>query len=172
MRPAGREEDTAIIRQTVDQPMDQQEMSEVIAGESLLVAFRAVLDRSESASPCVAQDRSRQARIAAFRIDAALEEDLSPIPVPLRIGVPKLGSPITTGGGVAFLRGTLDYYVRAYDVTTGEVILSDRLPAGGQATPKTYQGADGRQYVVVVAGGHGSGTKGGDSIIAYALPDN
>jgi quinoprotein glucose dehydrogenase len=46
-----------------------------------------------------------------------------------------------------------------------------RLPAGGQATPMTYQGADGRQYVVVVAGGHGTlGTTPGDDVIAYALP--
>jgi quinoprotein glucose dehydrogenase len=85
--------------------------------------------------------------------------------------VPNIGGPITTAGGVAFLSGTLDYYVRAYDVTTGRQLWRDRLPAGGQATPMSYQGADGRQYVVVVAGGHGStGTKAGDAIIAYALP--
>lgn len=42
--------------------------------------------------------------------------------------------------------------------------------ADGQATPATYLGADGRQYLVVVAGGHGStGTKAGDSVIAYAV---
>jgi quinoprotein glucose dehydrogenase len=55
---------------------------------------------------------------------------------------------------------------------TGAEIWHARLPAGGQATPSTYKGADGRQYLVVVAGGHGStGTKAGDSIIAYALPN-
>ena len=54
---------------------------------------------------------------------------------------------------------------------TGEEVWRERLPAGGQATPATYMGADGRQYLVVVAGGHGStGTKAGDSIIAAALP--
>jgi quinoprotein glucose dehydrogenase len=98
-------------------------------------------------------------------------EDLSPLPLPFKLGVPNIGGPITTAGGVAFLSGTLDYYVRAYDVTTGRQLWRDRLPAGGQATPMSYQGADGRQYVVVVAGGHGStGTKAGDAIIAYALP--
>lgn len=98
------------------------------------------------------------------------ERDTSPVPLPFRMGVPDLGGPIVTAGGVAFLSGTLDYYLRAYDVTTGAEIWSDRLPAGGQATPMTYEGADGRQYVVVVAGGHGSlGTKAGDSVIAYAL---
>jgi quinoprotein glucose dehydrogenase len=97
--------------------------------------------------------------------------DLSPIPLPFEMGVPGIGGPIITKGGVAFLSGTLDYYVRGYDLQTGQEIWRDRLPAGGQATPATYRGADGRQYLVVVAGGHGStGTKAGDSIIAYALP--
>ena len=73
---------------------------------------------------------------------------------------------------LAFLSGTLDYYVRAYDVTTGRQIWQSRLPAGGQATPMSYWSqASQRQFVVVVAGGHGStGTEAGDSIIAYALP--
>jgi len=98
--------------------------------------------------------------------------DLSPIPLPFKMGVPGIGGPIITGGGLAFLSGTLDYYVRGYDLQTGQEIWRDRLPAGGQATPATYVGADGRQYLVVVAGGHGStGTRAGDSIIAYALPE-
>src|SRR5690606_7842054 len=93
------------------------------------------------------------------------------LPVPFEVGVPALGGPVTTAGGVTFLSGTLDQYVRAYDITTGEQLWKSRLPAGGQATPMTYRGADGRQDVVVAAGGHGSlGTKTGDSVIAYALP--
>lgn len=98
--------------------------------------------------------------------------DLSPIPLPFKMGVPGIGGPIVTKGGVAFLSGTLDYYVRGYDLRTGAELWRSRLPAGGQATPSTYLGRDGRQYLVVVAGGHGStGTKAGDSIIAYALPE-
>ncbi|MBZ9889207.1 membrane-bound PQQ-dependent dehydrogenase, glucose/quinate/shikimate family [Mesorhizobium sp. BR1-1-3] len=97
--------------------------------------------------------------------------DLSPIPLPFEMGVPGIGGPIITGGGVAFLSGTMDNYVRGYDLRTGREIWRQRLPAGGQATPSTYQATDGRQYLVVVAGGHGStGTKAGDSVIAYALP--
>lgn len=97
--------------------------------------------------------------------------DLAPLPLPLRMGVPTLGGPIVTAGGVAFLSGTLDYYVRGYDVATGRELWRSRLPAGGQATPMTYEAADGRQMVLVVAGGHGSlGTKAGDDVIAYALP--
>jgi len=97
--------------------------------------------------------------------------DQSPVPLPLKLGVPSLGGPMTTAGGVAFMSSTLDDFVRAYDVTTGRQLWEDRLPAGGQATPMSYQGRDGRQYVVVVAGGHGTlGTKAGDDVIAYALP--
>ncbi|WP_247881069.1 glucose/quinate/shikimate family membrane-bound PQQ-dependent dehydrogenase [Skermanella sp. TT6] len=97
--------------------------------------------------------------------------DASPLPLPFRMGVPSLGGPMMTAGGVAFLSGTIDYYVRGYDVTTGEQLWESRLPAGGQATPMTYLGEDGRQYLLVAAGGHGSlGTKAGDAVIAYALP--
>jgi quinoprotein glucose dehydrogenase len=97
--------------------------------------------------------------------------DLSPVPLPFRMGVPNLGGPIVTAGGVAFLSGTLDYYLRGYDVTSGDELWKSRLSAGGQATPMSYLGNDGRQYVLVVAGGHGSlGTKAGDAVIAYALP--
>jgi quinoprotein glucose dehydrogenase len=97
--------------------------------------------------------------------------DLAPVPLPFRMGVPSLGGPVITGGGVAFYSGTLDYYLRAYDEATGRELWRSRLPAGGQATPMTYQASDGREFVVVVAGGHGStGTKPGDDVIAYALP--
>jgi quinoprotein glucose dehydrogenase len=98
--------------------------------------------------------------------------DNSPVPLPLPMGVPSLGGPITTASGLAFLSGTLDQYLRAYDLGTGEQLWEGRLPAGGQTTPMTYTGKDGRQYVVVMAGGHGSlGTRQGDYVVAYALPD-
>lgn len=98
--------------------------------------------------------------------------DEAPIPVPFKMGVPSLGGPLMTAGGVAFLTATLDYYIRGYDVTTGKVRWKARLPAGGQATPMSYRSpASGRQFVVAVAGGHGSlGTKQSDYVIAYALP--
>jgi quinoprotein glucose dehydrogenase len=94
------------------------------------------------------------------------------LPIGLNVGVPALGGPVTTAGGVSFLSGTLDQYLRGYDITTGEELYKARLPAGGQATPMTYTGEDGRQYVVVTAGGHGTfGTKMGDYVIGYALPE-
>ncbi|MDD1978064.1 MULTISPECIES: glucose/quinate/shikimate family membrane-bound PQQ-dependent dehydrogenase [Pseudomonas] len=98
--------------------------------------------------------------------------DSSPIPIGLPIGVPSMGGSIVTAGGLGFLSGTLDQYLRAYDSNTGKELWKSRLPAGGQATPMTYTGKDGKQYVLVTAGGHGSlGTKMGDYVIAYKLAE-
>lgn len=98
--------------------------------------------------------------------------DAGPIPLPpVELGVPGIGGPIVTGGGVAFLGASIDDYLRAYDVSTGRQLWKHRLPAGGQSTPMTYSVGD-RQFVVHVAGGHGSiGTTPGDYVIAYALPE-
>lgn len=97
--------------------------------------------------------------------------DSSPLPLPFKMGVPNLGGPLMTAGGVAFLSGTIDNYVRGYDVSTGKQLWEQRLPAGGQATPMSFMGQNGKQYLVVVAGGHGSlDTTAGDDVIAYALP--
>ena len=91
--------------------------------------------------------------------------------LPLKTGVPNLGGSIITAGGLAFIGATTDQYLRAYNLSTGEVVWKARLPAGAQATPMTYRGRDGRQYVVVTAGGHGAlGTRYGDYTLAYALP--
>jgi len=76
-------------------------------------------------------------------------------------------------GEIIFIGATLDDYLRAIDIETGEVLWKGRLPAGGQATPMTYRiRPDGKQYVVIAAGGHGrAGTTLGDSVIAFALPE-
>ncbi len=97
--------------------------------------------------------------------------DMTALPLPIKLGVPGIGGPMITKGGVAFLAAAVDNYLRAYDLTTGRQLWQARLPAGGQATPMTYALDNGRQMVVIVAGGHGSiGTKAGDYVIAYALP--
>jgi hypothetical protein len=81
--------------------------------------------------------------------------DSAPVPLPIKLGVPSLGGPMITDGGVAFPTSTTDYFIRAYDVTDSKKLWQVRLPAGGQSTPMSYA-VDGKQYVVTAAGGHGS----------------
>jgi len=82
-----------------------------------------------------------------------------------------LGGTIITAGGLVFTSATIDQKFRALDRDTGKELWSADLPAGGQATPMTYQLSNGRQYVVIAAGGHGElPVKLGDFLIAYALP--
>jgi quinoprotein glucose dehydrogenase len=98
-------------------------------------------------------------------------EDLAPGGLALKLGTPAFGGPIVTAGGLVFIAGTLDDYLRAFDVETGQELWKGRLPAGGQATPMTYMWK-GKQYVVIAAGGHSSsGTRLGDHVVAFALPD-
>lgn len=97
--------------------------------------------------------------------------DIAPVPVPLKWGVPNFGGPIVTAGGVVFIGATMDDYLRAFDAASGEELWKGRLPAGGQATPMTYVW-EGKQYVVIAAGGHARATtKLGDYVKAYALPE-
>ena len=90
--------------------------------------------------------------------------------LPAGSGMANLGGPISTAGGLVFIGATLDAYVRAFDVETGQELWKYKLPAGGKATPMTYLGADGRQYVVISAGGDGKSWGKADSIMAFALP--
>ncbi|WP_122584645.1 membrane-bound PQQ-dependent dehydrogenase, glucose/quinate/shikimate family [Pseudomonas viridiflava] len=95
-------------------------------------------------------------------------EDRFPVGFPM--GMVAHGGPLVTAGGLIFHGATADNFIRAYDVNTGEVLWQYELPASGQATPSTYTGSDGKQYVIISAGGHGSlGTTLGDSVIAFRL---
>lgn len=111
-------------------------------------------------------------QVAFKRRNGTIRDETPVVPLPFELGVPSLGGPIVTAGGVAFMSAALDYYLRAYDLTTGRELWRARLPAGGQATPMSYWSeASKRQFVVIAAGGHGSlGTAMSDHIIAYALP--
>jgi quinoprotein glucose dehydrogenase len=86
------------------------------------------------------------------------------------LGMPNMGGPIATAGGVIFIGAATDNFLRAIDIETGRELWKGRLPAGGQATPMTYE-VNGRQFVVIAAGGHGGlGTTRGDYVVAFALP--
>jgi quinoprotein glucose dehydrogenase len=83
--------------------------------------------------------------------------------------MPNLGGPISTAGGVTFMAGTIDRKIRAVETSSGRILWSADLPAGGKATPMTYLGRDGRQYVVIAAGGDGETWGASDAIVAFAL---
>ena len=87
-----------------------------------------------------------------------------------RTGTENYGGPIVTAGGLIFIGATRDEKFRAFDKRDGRVLWETDLPAGGYATPATYE-VDGKQYVVIAAGGGKMGTKSGDTYVAFALPD-
>ncbi|HWX89599.1 MAG TPA: pyrroloquinoline quinone-dependent dehydrogenase [Rhizomicrobium sp.] len=100
-------------------------------------------------------------------------EDLAPFSQYFlgKTGIPGFGGPISTDSGLVFIGAAMDNYLRAFDARTGAELWKGRLPAGGQATPMTYMWKD-KQYVVIAAGGHEkAGTKHGDQLIAFALPN-
>lgn len=92
--------------------------------------------------------------------------------MPINIGTPNNGGPITTAGNIIFIAATTDNKIRALDLRTGKELWSDTLPAGGQATPMTYS-INGEQYLVIMAGGHHFMRTGvSDALVAYKLPKN
>jgi quinoprotein glucose dehydrogenase len=87
-------------------------------------------------------------------------------------GTLNFGGAVATAGGVIFIAATADERIRAFEKHSGRVLWEHQLPAGGYATPSTYM-VNGRQYVVIAAGGSGkNATKSGDSIVAFALPQS
>ena len=109
---------------------------------------------------------------ALWEVPLGSTRSMAPWPLWFELGVPNQGGPLTTASGLVFIAATTDDMIRAFDTATGEKLWQDALPAGGQATPMTYRlREDGRQYLVIAAGGHGLlGTTIGDSVVAYALP--
>jgi quinoprotein glucose dehydrogenase len=80
-----------------------------------------------------------------------------------------MGGTITTSGNLTFVAGSMDNHFRAFNTRTGEMVWEYLLPAGGQATPMSYE-VKGKQFVVIAAGGHGKlGTSQGDYVVAFGL---
>ena len=95
-----------------------------------------------------------------------------PSMLPFDIGTPNNAGSVVTASGLIFIAAATDDLIRAMDIDTGEVLWQDSLPAGGQAGPAVYE-VDGRQYLVINAGGHNfMETPIGDYFIAYALPES
>ncbi len=85
-------------------------------------------------------------------------------------GTENYGGPVVTASGLIFIGATADETFRAFDKKTGEILWKTTLPFGGNATPSTYM-VNGRQFVVISAGGGKSGRPSGGMIVAFALPD-
>jgi quinoprotein glucose dehydrogenase len=92
-------------------------------------------------------------------------------------GVPagsiSLGGPIVTAAGLVFIAGTIDPFIRAFEIESGREIWKAPLPAPGAATPMTYlTRPGGRQFLVIAAGGHSHASEEpqSDALVAYALP--
>jgi len=101
--------------------------------------------------------------------------DQAPFPIWLipawsNLGAPNMGGSVATASGLVFIGATTDRYLRAFDAESGAEIWKHRLPYTGNATPMSYRlRADGRQYVVIAAGGH-AWSSPGDVLVAFALP--
>ena len=136
--------------------------------------MRRELLRSPLGLPCVAPPWGRlvavdlaQGRIA-WRVPLGTMRDLA-FPLGFIQGSPSMGGPIVTAGGLVFVGSAADDYLRAFDTATGTELWKGRLPGGGQATPMSYE-LDGRQFVVIAAGGHaGLGTTRADALVAFGL---
>ncbi len=90
---------------------------------------------------------------------------------PAKWGAPNLGGPLVTASGLTFIGATSDGLFRAIDTWTGDVLWEHALPFPGAATPMSFQAADGRQFVVIAAGGSILlQSPIGDALVAFALP--
>jgi quinate dehydrogenase (quinone) len=94
-----------------------------------------------------------------------------PVGLPLPIGMPTLGGSLVTATGLTFHSGTQDFYLRALDTTSGKELWKARLPVGAQMTPMSYVAPNGKQYIVVSAGGARESPVRGSKIIAFSLGD-
>jgi quinoprotein glucose dehydrogenase len=106
----------------------------------------------------------------AWRVPLGVTDSLPP--GKQNTGRPGNGGSIATAGGLVFIGATDDSRFRAFDARTGKELWTVKLGGAAHATPSTYLGADGRQYVVITATGGGffDAPLTDDSITAFALP--
>jgi len=112
----------------------------------------------------------------AWQVPVGTVQDTGPMGIkmhlPLPIGMPTLGGTLSTQGGLIFIAGTQDYYLRAFNSANGAEAWKARLPVGSQGGPMTFVSPKtGKQYVVITAGGARQSQDRGDYVIAYALPE-
>jgi quinoprotein glucose dehydrogenase len=134
---------------------------------------------SPSHLPCIAPPWGTLAAVdmaeGKIRWQVALGsmQDFAPGHASVPPGSPIFGGPMVSAGGLVFVAGTVDPFIRAFDVETGKELWKAQLPASGHALPMTYQlKPNGKQYVVIAAGGHAKISEEplGDAVVAFALP--
>jgi quinoprotein glucose dehydrogenase len=148
--------------------------SEFAAMRGTPYGMRREMLRSPLGLPCVAPPWGALVAVdlvhgrIAWRVPLGTMRDLA-WPLGFIRGGPSIGGPIVTAGGLVFVGAAPDDYLRAFEAASGAELWKGRLPGGGQATPMTYE-LDGRQFVVIAAGGHGGlGTTRGDALVAFGL---
>ncbi|ODS59284.1 MAG: hypothetical protein ABS36_02210 [Acidobacteria bacterium SCN 69-37] len=105
-----------------------------------------------------------------WRVPLGVVEELEAVGVK-NTGTMNMGGSIATSTGLVFIGATNDRRFRAFDAKTGKVLWETQLEAGAYATPITYRGRDGHQYVAIFASGGGYYDRvTGDSLIAFRLP--
>ncbi|CAM4378018.1 glucose/quinate/shikimate family membrane-bound PQQ-dependent dehydrogenase [Acinetobacter pragensis] len=113
-------------------------------------------------------------RQVAWQVPLGTVQDTGPMGIKMGlkapIGMPTIGGPMATQGGLVFFAATQDYYLRAFNSSNGQELWKSRLPVGSQGTPISYVSPKtGKQYVVISAGGARQSPDHGDYVIAYAL---
>ncbi len=96
-------------------------------------------------------------------------EELTKRGIPIT-GTENYGGPVVTAGGVLFIGATADSKFRVFDKEDGRILLEHDLPFDGNSTPSTYE-ANGKQYVIISAGGAKKNPRKGGTLVAFALPD-
>lgn len=109
-----------------------------------------------------------------WQVPAGTVQDTGPFGIKMRVqmpvGMPTLGGTLATQGGLVFIAGTQDYYLRAFDTSSGKEVWKARLPVGSGGTPMSYVSpTTGKQYILISAGGARQSPDRGDYVIAYAL---
>lgn len=112
----------------------------------------------------------------AWQVPVGTVKDTGPFGIkmglPIPIGMPTIGGTMATQSGLVFIASTQDYYLRAFNSGTGKEIWKARLPVGSQGTPISYVSpVNGKQYILISAGGARNSPDRGDYVIAYALPN-
>lgn len=122
-----------------------------------------------SGPPCNAPPWGTVAAVDLFSGKKVWDVPLGTLVLGQQTGSINFGGPIVTAGGLVFTAAAMDNFIRAFDSDSGKELWKYELPAGGQATPMTYS-LNGKQYVVIAAGGHGKlGTKQGDYVVAFTV---